>query len=105
MLTSETSYTHARDHLASLLDKVVDDQQIVVIKRRDRPNVALIAESELSSLLETVYLLRSPENAKRLFAALEWSKANDVLPVEPKTVEEAIEELKEKLGIVEEKAG
>ncbi len=102
MLTSETSYTHARDHLASLLDKVVDDQEIVVIKRRDRPNVALIAESELSSLLETVYLLRSPENAKRLFAALERSKARDLEPLEYKSTEQAIVELKQELGIVEE---
>ncbi len=102
MLTSETSYTHARDNLASLLDKVVDDQEIVVIKRRDRPNVALIAESELSSLLETVYLLRSPENAKRLFAALERSKARDLEPPEYKSTEQAIAELKQELGIVEE---
>lgn len=104
MLTSETTYTQARENLASLLDKVVDDNEIVVIKRRDRPNVALIAESELSSLLETVYLLRSPENAKRLFAALEWSNSNDEKPAEPITVEQAIEQLKEKLGIVEEEA-
>lgn len=101
MLKSETSYTHARDNLASILDKVVDEREIVVIKRRDGRNVALIAEDELSSLLENVYVLRSPENAKRFFAALEWSKSNDGKPVEPKTPEEAIEELKEKFLVVE----
>jgi antitoxin YefM len=34
----------------------------------------MISADELSSLLEQVYLLRSPANAKRLFAALEWSQ-------------------------------
>lgn len=104
MLNSETTYTQARENLAHLLDLVVDNQEIIVIKRRDRPNVALIAESELSSLLETVYLLRSPENAKRLFAALERSKALDLNPPENKSPEQAIIELKQDLGIVEEEA-
>ncbi len=55
MLSSETTYTEARNNLASLLDQVIDDKEVIVIKRRDRGNVALIAESELSSLLETAY--------------------------------------------------
>ena len=75
MLGKETSYSHARANLASILDEVVDQQQIFVIKRRNGKNVALIAEDELSSLLESVYLLRSPENARRLHRALEWSES------------------------------
>jgi antitoxin YefM len=42
-----------------------------VIRRENNKNIALISESELSSFLECVYLLRSPENAKRLFQSLE----------------------------------
>ena len=74
MLSTETTYSHARAHLASLLDDVHDNCQVVVIKRRNQKNVALIAEDELSSLLESIYLLRSPENAKRLFRALDWAE-------------------------------
>lgn len=74
MLNKETTYSQARMNLASILDQVCDDRQIMVIKRRNQKNVALIAEDELSSLLECVYLLRSPENARRLFGALEWAK-------------------------------
>jgi antitoxin YefM len=74
MLSTETTYSPARAHLASLLDDVHDNCQVVVIKRRNQKNVALIAEDELSSLLENVYLLRSPENAKRLFRALDWAE-------------------------------
>ncbi len=56
MLT-QTTYMQARENLADLLDRVVDDKEVIVIKRRGERNVALISEEELSSLLETAYLL------------------------------------------------
>ena len=92
MLSKETSYSQARANLASILDEVVDQQQIFVIKRRSGKNVALIAEDELSSLLESVYLLRSPENARRLHRALEWSESEEAQP-------QTVDELKQELGI------
>jgi antitoxin YefM len=92
MLNKETTYSQARMNLASILDQVCDESQIIVIKRRNQKNVALIAEDELSSLLECVYLLRSPENAKRLFRALEWAETQDSTP-------QTLAELKEELGI------
>ncbi len=92
MLSQETTYSQARANLASILDQVCDDRQVVVIKRRNNKNVALIAEDELSSLLECVYLLRSPENAKRLFRALEWAENTEQTP-------QSVAELKEELGI------
>ena len=91
MLSRETTYSQARANLATLLDRVYDERQIVVIKRRNQKNVALIAEDELSSLLESVYLLRSPENAKRLFRALEWAESGEGIP-------QSIEELKQELA-------
>jgi antitoxin YefM len=92
MLSKETTYSQARMNLASILDQVCDQSQIMVIKRRNHKNVALIAENELSSLLECVYLLRSPENAKRLFRALEWAENTT-------DTSQTIAELKEELGI------
>lgn len=75
-----TTYTKAQENLASLLDKVVDDREVIIIKRRNKPNVALIAEDELASLKQTAYLLKSPKNAARLLKALEWSKSRDEVP-------------------------
>lgn len=92
-MSSETTYTQARANLASLLDKVVDDREVIIIKRRNSRNVALIAEEDLSSLLETAYLLRSPKNAARLISALERSKARTTQPM-------TVRELCEELGIV-----
>lgn len=78
-----TSATDARKRFFELLEMVVNDHHIVLVNCWGGENVALIAESDLSSLMETVYLLRSPENARHLFKALEWSKANDEKPLIP----------------------
>ncbi|MDO4904411.1 MAG: type II toxin-antitoxin system Phd/YefM family antitoxin [Lautropia sp.] len=56
------------------MNRVSDDQEIVIVKRRDRPAVAMIAADELSALMETAHLLRSPANAKRLLEALNRSQ-------------------------------
>jgi len=60
MLSEEKTYSQARQNLASTLDDVVDNNTVIVIKRRSGKDVALIAADELSSLMETVHLLRSP---------------------------------------------
>ena len=67
----QTSYSQARAKLASLYDHAVDDRETVIIKRRGKPDAALIAADELASLEATAHLLRSPENARRLLEAME----------------------------------
>ncbi|EAW37424.1 type II toxin-antitoxin system Phd/YefM family antitoxin [Lyngbya sp. PCC 8106] len=62
-------------NLSQLCDRVVDDRDIVIITRSDGEKVALIAADELSSLMETAHLLRSPKNAERLLTALQNAKS------------------------------
>jgi antitoxin YefM len=64
------TYTQARANLASLLDEVSLNKEVVIINRKNAENVALVSESELSGILETAHLLRSPKNAQRLLKAL-----------------------------------
>ena len=66
----KTSYSHAREHLASLWNEVEDSREAAVIQRRGHDDMALIPVDELASLRETAYLLRSPSNAARLLTAL-----------------------------------
>ena len=66
----ETTYSHLRQNLASVLDRVVEDRETVIIRRKKSEDVALIPAAELSGLMETAHLLRSPKNAKRLLGAL-----------------------------------
>ncbi|MFM2315384.1 MAG: hypothetical protein RLZZ04_4662 [Cyanobacteriota bacterium] len=97
--SASIAYSNARNGLASLLDRVAKNSEIVIINRRNKPDVALISKEELDSLLETVYLLRSPANAKELFKAIEESKQMDDATVEP----QSIKDLCEDLGIVRRK--
>jgi len=80
-MTIQTTYTQARDGLAKLLDQVTHNREVVVIQRRGEEEVAMIAASELESLMETAYLLRSPANAKRLLAALGRALKNETEPL------------------------
>ena len=66
----KTSYSHARENLATLWNEVEDSREAAVIQRRGHEDMALIPADELSGLRETAYLLRSPENAIRLLSAL-----------------------------------
>ena len=66
----QTTYTEARANLARLCDRVTEDRETVIITRRGRADVALIAADELAGLIETAHLLRSPKNAQRLLTAL-----------------------------------
>jgi antitoxin YefM len=66
----ETTYANLRDKLASVLETVVEDQEVVIVRRRGTRDVALIPAAELASLEETAHLLRSPRNAQRLLTAL-----------------------------------
>ncbi len=65
----ETTYTRLRENLATVLDRVVEDREVVIVRRRGSPDVALVAAEELSGLMETAHLLQSPANAKRLLSA------------------------------------
>jgi antitoxin YefM len=69
-MTVEYSYSHARQNLAALLRNVIEDREVVIIRRRSGDPAALIAADELISLTETAHLLRSPANATRLLEAL-----------------------------------
>jgi antitoxin YefM len=69
-MATETTYTSLRQNLASILDQVVDRQETVIVRRRGQRDVALIPARELAGLMETAHLLRAPENARRLLAAL-----------------------------------
>ena len=80
-MTIETTYTAARDQLKALMDKVVDDREVVLVRRRQGGDVALVAAQELEGLLEPAHLLRSPRNAARLLSALERARGGDLPPL------------------------
>ena len=80
METNTTTYTAARANFASLCDQVTADRGVVIIHRRGAEDVALVAAEELSALVETAHLLRSPKNAERLLKALERARRGTTAP-------------------------
>ena len=80
VMPRETTYTSLRENLASVLDEVVDQQDVVIVRRRGARDVALLPATELSGLLETAHLLRSPRNARRLLGALRRAERGKMKP-------------------------
>ena len=96
VLSSKTeSATNARKDFFKILDQVVQDSSVVVVKRKNAPNVAILAESELRGLVEAVHLLRSRQNAARLFSALEKSDTHDLDTPEFLDSDRALAELRQ----------
>ena len=87
----QTTYTHARAQLASLLDEVTKNREVVIIKRRGSEDVAMITADELAGILETAHLLRSPNNIKRLLIALDRVRKESGSP-------QTIDELRKEVG-------
>ena len=90
----ETTYTSLRENLASVMDRVVNDREVIIVRRKRGQRVAMIPADELSSLLETAHLLRSPRNAERLIKALNSSKRRKGKP-------ESLRKLRQEMGLAQ----
>ena len=60
------NYTEFRKELKSSLDKVSNDDDVIVVSRGKNKNVVVISLKEYNTLKETMYLLSSEKNRKRL---------------------------------------
>ncbi|MEG3930503.1 MULTISPECIES: type II toxin-antitoxin system prevent-host-death family antitoxin [unclassified Microcoleus] len=94
-MSTEITYAEAQANLENLCDRTVETGEVIVITRPNGKNAVLMSEVELESLLETLYLLRSPVNATRLLTALKRAKARVVQP-------QTLDEICKKFGLDEE---
>jgi len=88
----ETTYTNLRQSLASVLDRVADDREVVIVVRKGEKKVAMVPADELAGLMETAHLLRSPKNAQRLLTALHRAIGRKGKP-------EPLEKLRREMGL------
>lgn len=88
----ETTYTSLRENLASVLDRVAQEQEIVIVRRKGARDVALVPAAELAGLMETAHLLRSPRSARRLLTALRRAQLGKGKPA-------TVEQLRREMGI------
>lgn len=64
------SYTNARSSLAKTMEQVCDNHAPVIITRKNERAVVMMSLEDYQALQETAYLLRSPENARRLLESI-----------------------------------
>jgi antitoxin YefM len=69
------SYTEARNRLAQLMAEAADDREPVAITRNGAAAVVLVDAGEYAAMTETLALLASPANARRLRKGLAEFKA------------------------------
>jgi len=89
---TETTYTNLRQSLASVLDRVANNREVVIVRRKGEKTVAMVPADELMGLMETAHLLRSPKNAQRLLTALRRAVGRKGKP-------EPLEKLRREMGL------
>lgn len=64
-------YTTALANLAAAMERVCSNHDPVIITRANAPSVVMLSMEDYQSLAETVHLLRSPRNARRLLEGID----------------------------------
>jgi antitoxin YefM len=68
------NYTEFRKELKNYLDNVEYNNETLIIKRGSGKGTVLISLEEYNSIMETLHLLSSKKNAKRLFESIDQMK-------------------------------
>ena len=69
------NYSEARRNFKAVLDRVKNDQDCTVITRGGVEDAVIMSKSHYDSIMETLYLMRSPANAQHLEEAIAEYKA------------------------------
>ncbi len=67
---SHVTYSDFRERLAAYMDQVWNSRTPLHVTRQGGRAVVVISEEEFDGWMETVHLLRSPANARRLLASI-----------------------------------
>jgi antitoxin YefM len=65
------NYTEFRQNLAKSLDRVNDDAEIVIVSRSKGKNVVVMDLDEYNAMTETLHIIKSEANRKRLQEAID----------------------------------
>lgn len=65
------TYSEVRQNLTAAMNETVDDRIPILITRQKGTACVLLSLDEYQSLEETAYLMRSPNNARRLMDSID----------------------------------
>ena len=72
------SYTALRQNMKTYMDKVIQDNDPLIITRKNNENVVLLSIDEYNSLIETNYLLSNEANAEHLKKSIAQHKSGQI---------------------------
>ena len=94
-MTKTVCCADARDNLEALMDETLSTLDPIRVTRPGKEDVVILPADELSSMLETLHMIKSPANARRFYAALERAQRGEGEVV-------TIEELRRRTGLTDE---
>lgn len=69
------SFTDLRKRLAHFMDRATQDHDSILVTRQGSEPVVILAQSEYEGMVETLHLMSSPANAKRLAESMADAEA------------------------------
>ncbi|MDQ5770737.1 type II toxin-antitoxin system Phd/YefM family antitoxin [Thiothrix subterranea] len=76
------TFSEARNNLKTILNRVVEDADCTIITRRDAEDAVVMSLDYYNSLMETLYLLKTPANAAHLQKSIEQFRQGKATPRE-----------------------
>jgi antitoxin YefM len=82
------TYSETRANLKAIMDRAVNDHTPIAITRQRGKPVVMIDLDDWNAIQETMYLLSTPNNAKRLMESIANIEAGkDIILVDPETMQ------------------
>ncbi|GEP64755.1 MULTISPECIES: type II toxin-antitoxin system Phd/YefM family antitoxin [Clostridium] len=76
------NYTNIRENLKAYCDKVNDEDETVIITRKDNKNVVLISQNEYNNMLENIKILKDPKYLIKLYKSLSELENSDLKEID-----------------------
>ncbi len=73
------NFSEFRTGLKKYLDSIEEDNETLIIKRKNGKGAVMISLDEYNSLMETLHLLSSKKNANRLYESIQQMKAGQTI--------------------------
>lgn len=73
-----TTYSNFRQHLKSFLDKVMESNTPLYVKRTKGEDVVVLSKSDYESMEETLYVLSSEKNRTHLLESIKQAEKGEV---------------------------
>lgn len=71
------NYTNIRENLKTYCDKVNDDDETIIITRKDNKNVVLISQNEYNNMVENIKILKDPKYLINLYKSMKKLEDNE----------------------------